>query len=458
MPRPVWIADLTTSGHVVACDQDGAVFDATSPFDFAELAAAAGALVWTEGTELQIGLAELAIDRGLEIDVILGRGDGINMSLRAVLVGKATIVDRTMLLPDSGLRAILGELRIEPMPKADSVFEAEARIAVLHAAMDEWQGRITNVALLQPKISVGATAAGIIPRTWRKAAQLLQRNEDWQWVRGAYYGGRIQCYRPGFEGNATEYDLRAAYGWSLSLQLPDWKLYDRGTYLPVQDPVWLECTVDVSGEPGPLPVRADDDSLSWPTSGRWRGVWTRMDLEQDGVQVVEIHKARAGRWSDDLRRPVSRWLELRELTDSKVDRVLLRLLCCSVAGKLCQRPLTWKLWRSAYEPPEGAQPLAIDRPVFAIPSIPLRWPFTCPQTGSYVTARVRRKVRPALQDPRCIYTDTDSAHYPADIDPPLTCGPAAGQWAKKESGHAVYGGVRQYRIADKTVGSVVLRR
>ena len=457
--RPIWYADTTEGGRVVTVDDGGDLIEHANPVAMLEIANAQRAIVWTEGCELQTHVAELAIDRGWDLDVALGRGDGLSMKLRAVWLDKCAIVDRSMLLPDAGLRAELAEAQLGAMPGRGSVFEAEARIGLLQYAHASWRERIVRVAELQPRLSVGATAAGVFPRTWRRAAQLLQREEPWQAIRHAYYGGRIECYRPGFEGDAIEYDLRGAYGWSLSKPIPDWKIYER-KWIPVQDPAWLDCTVEVSGHPGPLPVRDEAGALSWPTSGWHRGIWTRIDLEQSGVQIKEVHRQLAGRWSGDLQPAVNRWLQLREDTDSGADRSLLRILCCSLAGKLCQKPVSWKLWRSSAEPPVGAQPLALGRAVFAVPTSPLRWPLTCPQAGSFVTARVRSKVRPALSHPEVVYTDTDSAHYPSEVTPPAELaddiGPAAGQWSVKATGRARYSGVRSYRIGEKTVGAIRL--
>ena len=457
MARPIWYADRVDSGasagSVIVCTETGEITTHPDARAFAESCKADRPLIWTDGTALQAEIAEIAIIDGADLDVLLGRGTGIAMTLRAVIWDKCTLADRSLLIPDGALPAIATDIGAPPMPgTSGSLFESEARIAILSGSMLHWRERI-HLCGLDAKLSIGATAAGVVPRTWRRAAWKLQRGDPWSWIRGAYYGGRVECYRPGWRGDAIEYDLKSAYGWSLSRPIPDWKAYDRG-WRTVQDPEWLEATVEVHGSPGPLPVRDPATwRLSWPTDGILRGTWTRLELEQDDVTIRRVHRRIAGRWSGDLQPAVNGWLERRETTDSVADRRLMRLLCCSLAGKLCQHPVTWTLWRAHTEPPANAVPLALDRAVFAVPSVPLRLPFSCPQAGSWITARVRHRVRPALKHPAVIYTDTDSCHLPADAVPHFSTGNRPGDWSAKVRGRGAYRGIRQYQIGAKVVGS-----
>lgn len=337
---------------------------------------------------------------------------------------------------------------------------ALADLATQEAGADlAWRSAITRATGLPCKLSLGATAAQVLPHRWTKAAQKLQKGADWRWVRGAYYGGRVQCFKPGWQGDAAEFDLRSAYGWALARRLPDTQFYDQTKYsaaLPGY-PAWYDATVELSGPgPGPLPVRLESGELSWPTSGRHRGVWTLLELEQSGVCIVEVHRAAMGRWGHDLSPWAERWLEAREVATDPTERAALRSILVSLAGRLCQKPVAWALWNGPVcDAPAGAVAFGgLDCPAVAYPVTPIYQPPGNPMAGSYITAGVRAMVRPHLQRQDVLYTDTDSIHLPADAPPPANVGPAAGQWALKEHGPAHYIGAKRYSIGTKHVPNV----
>ena len=448
-------AEMTAQGDVAVYMPDTGELDhAWSPGALLAMAESEKLIVSTRDDVLLRRCLEQSVKAGLRPGVIIGNGSSLGPSVVGLSHKRATIVSGAMFLPNSAERHVAAELGINQPPPAGDDLEGAELLAAYHGdCAKHWRTLVLESAQVAPRLSLGATAAGIIPRKWRRAAAVLQKGEDWAWVRKAYFGGRVQCFQPGWSGEAVEYDLRGAYGWALSKPIPDWKLYERPLGpLPMQ-PAWFDATVEVSGRPGPLPVRADDGSLTWPESGRWRGTWTRLEIEQPGVHIVTVHEVVCGRENDDLVPAVERWLERREHSTRKAERALLRLLCCALAGKLCQKPVRWSLWTGQDEPPIGSMPLGFDSALMAVPSIPAHWPFTCPQAGSYVTAAVRCKVRPELMRSDIIYTDTDSAHLPADAAPPVDIGPAPGQWSAKERGPAHYRGNRQYTIGEKRVGN-----
>lgn len=325
----------------------------------------------------------------------------------------------------------------------------------------DWCELVRGELGLDVGVTLASTAAAAgIPRSWRNAHKALaHRGDGWEFTRAAYYGGRVQCLQPGWTGEAVEYDLRSAYGWALTRPLPDWKIYDRKPW-PSQ-PAWYDCTVQLVGKLGPLPVRDEQNPhrLTYPTECRARGIWTREDLDRAGVGVLQVHRVLSGRWSTDLAPTVSVWLEKRETADAP-RRALYRGMANNLAGKLCQRQTSWSLWTATdgEVPPEGAVPLHMGSALWAIPVPSTIQPITCPQAGSYVTALVRSRVWPELTRPDAIYTDTDSIHLPADAPPPQNCGPNAGQWAPKVRGAAEYHGQKHYQIGTKRVRPATFHR
>lgn len=352
---------------------------------------------------------------------------------------------------------------IAPCPQSpESRDELRAAGAATHAVVSAWHEHVSACGLT-PRMSAGATAAQLLPPTWRRAARALGQSPQWHELRGSYYGGRVECRRPGWSGEAVEYDIRSAYGASIAGKwgfIPDWKLYQREPR--AREPGWFDATV--SATPGaPLPMRRQDArgraaGLMWVEDGAtWRGWFTRADLELPGVEIVCIHRALAGRYSDDLQRGAEHLLQLRDDSKDQTRRAVIRLLLVALAGKLAQRRVDWRVWVPALgqEPPESA--VIIGDPkngimVYAA-SNDTPSPHYLPHVAAYVTAYPRGELYRELQraGSRAIYCDTDSIHVEAGTPPPLDLGSGFGQWAEKASGDAHYESARHYRIGAKIV-------
>ena len=312
--------------------------------------------------------------------------------------------------------------------------------------------RLAGVA---PTHSLSGTAAkAAVPKDWRRGADHFSKSIAMADIRQSCAGGRIECYRPGWEGDAVEFDIRSAYGWALMQPLPDWQVYQRRAY--AGEARWLDCTVELSGAVGPLPVRdpGDTHALTWPNSGRHRGWWTSVDLDKSGVRIVEVHGRYAGRLSLDLRPHVGRWLEEREKSSDYATKATIRAMAVGLAGKLWQRPESWGLWHVEEGPaPYGSTQLG-QTDWLVYPCKSNRAVLSLPTTASHVTALVRQKVWPHIADGCAIYTHTDSVHIAAD-DVLAGCGPEtgdkAGDWSIKAEGQASYRGVNHYSIGKKVV-------
>lgn len=404
------------------------------------------------------------IDAGLRPSVAVRSSSGI-AELSSVRVSGAAEWHVGLGLFSDDLPEVAGWLGVsvpDAEPEPSGVVDCARVWASIGSA---WCEELERVSGCEVRGSIASTAShAAMPGRWRKASESLSRTDRWGLIRRAYHGGRVELYVPkGWKGRAVEYDIRSAYGWALTQWLPDTQSYEQRRPLR-HEPGWYEATVRVSGvHAGPLPVRVDDSArgrgrhrLDWPREGEFRGVWTREDLERDGVEVLEVHRSVAGRWSDDLRRPVERWLELRERTASPLRRSMLRGLSNGLAGKLAQRPLGWELWvpqANGQYPPEGAIPLGLDCPAFALPVVPKRLPVQCPQAASYITALVRSRVWERLRLGGVLYTDTDSLHVTEYDVPPSPVGSRPGDWTVKHVGDAEYRGIRNYTLDSKVVRS-----
>lgn len=449
------------AGVGLVVDAHGAVLARGTTAELCEALHGCAVDVMVYDTDVLTAVVDAYIDAGHlpRLDVAL-RGTGtsgapVPLSLRCE-GWPCRWLDGRAQLPDGDLAAAARAIGAPATALDGDAASAVAWWARLHQA---WLAVLEREGL-PVRVTLASTAAAAgIPRQWRDAYQACARTGDW-WavIRSAYYGGRVACLQEGWHGQAVEYDLRSAYGWSLCQPVPDWKIYDRRP-LPRQ-PAWYDATVELVGAPiGPLPYRPDDAPLSlrWPTDGTYRAWWTRADIERAesaGARVVQLHRQLAGRWSRDLAPTVEAWLERRAATADPALRSLYKALPNCLAGKLCQKSVGWVLWAGGGDlPPTGAVPLGVDSGAWAVPVVARRQPMTCPQAGSYITARVRDRVWPELCRPDAIYSDTDSIHLPAGAPPPAGMGDGPGQWRKTAYGLASYYGPKKYIIGDKRVNA-----
>lgn len=450
-------------GRVVVVDSDGQDVAKGAVVDVAQQLHDEKADIGALDAQLLLSVVDAYLQAGQahSLDVAM-RGTGLSgapavLSIRRTGWGAAWR-DLAATHPDGDPAATAADLGLGRRP-ADGP-DAARWLAQLDTQWREWAEAELGAEL---GITLAATAARLaIPRQWRTAHEAAKRgarrpggldDSAWRLSARAFYGGRVACLvDDSWRGEAVEYDLRSAYGWALTCKLPDWKCYRRKPW--PSEPAWYDVTVEISTSgPGPLPYRDPEDArvLHYPVEGVYRGAWTREELDRSGVRVLQQHEVLAGRWSYDLQPVVSSWLERRQLGGA-LRRRLFRFLPNSLAGKLAQKSVGWLLWDAADgDPPVGAVPLGLSTSAFVVP-VPARYqPATFPQAGSYVTSLVRGLVWPQLQRPDALYSDTDSIHLPASATPP-PLGDAAGQWAEKERGPAVYRGPKNYTIGSKTAG------
>ena len=388
-------------------------------------------------------------------DQILRETDGLNMQIAGFFFTKGPkFWDGSMILPEK-LRAFCHKLGVKT-PQGDAIDHVR-QWCIVHSTQQSELETICNLKKASHTLSACAIRSAL-PYTWRTGGNYFvnkDKDSPYDAIRNAFYGGRAQIFKPGWQGDAVEFDINSAYGAALCGEIPDWQTYQNRSHGPYE-PYWLDCTVELSGKVGPIPVRdKESGKLEYPTSGQWRGWWCGLDLERDGVRIVETYREVYGRANNDLRAPVEKWLELRSQTACKARKATIRGLAVGLYGKLAQRPFSWGLWHAS----EGLPPLG-SRQVgttawFAYPVKPKRLPLSLPTTASYITASVRATVWPYIGDGQAIYTHTDSVHMPLDylqsggVCPEL--GDRHGQWSIKGEGHGDYRGVNDYSIGAKVV-------
>lgn len=207
---------------------------------------------------------------------------------------------------------------------------------------------------LDLRMTIGASA-------WRTAKRLCElRNSDWKasghggstiydMARRAYYGGRVQCFRPR-STYGYRYDINSAYPAALSqIELPTGKFdyvsarIAREKYRKGFEGIF-EARVEVSDDTfiPPLPVRSKD-RIYYPI-GRFVSWFTGNELryaEQTGVKVEDVGRALVWTEREKKLKPFVDYLwRLRDEAGPKTALgKWLKLYSNSITGKFGQSPL-----------------------------------------------------------------------------------------------------------------------
>lgn len=166
-----------------------------------------------------------------------------------------------------------------------------------------------------------------------------------EWVRDAYYGGRVEVYRHLPDEWLGEWDVNSSYPWSMTGELP-WmpreivvgvrarQSYETGR------PCVVEATVRVPQMAiPPLPFRSPDKSLYYPV-GEWRGRWVGEELryaESLGVEVLKVHAClpftRSSPFKDFIH-----MLHKKKSEGDGASRLFYKLMMNACYGKFGQKP------------------------------------------------------------------------------------------------------------------------
>jgi hypothetical protein len=399
--------------------------------------------------ELAAYLTELSASNGEPLPGVSARGGANGLEFGGVSFGRSRIHTGRSQLSD--IDCAKGKAGPRPGGPEDALWADSAAL--------EWQECIRHLGM-RPRMSAGTTAVALLPENWIRASRKLATTEPWQELRSAYYGGRVQLFRQ-YSGPAVEFDLVNAYGSVLAGAfgyLPDSALYaNREPWC--DQPGWLDVTVRVDSPIAPLPYRLPERTwaIEWPKNGTWRAWYPYHELQAPGVEILQTHGAHSGRWDYATFDAASTLLE-RGSSD-RYTRAVVKQLLVSLAGKLAQKPILWRIWRPSEDltdcPPDLYSFTAESGHLDVYPVRPDRFPPSyLPQVASYITSAVRIELRDELHraGDRAAYCDTDSIHAVAGDYRPKNYGTDPGQWHQKAAGEARYRARRSYFVGSKRVG------
>lgn len=283
---------------------------------------------------------------------------------------------------------------------------------------------------------VGITAAATSMRTFRRAylsGEINRHSEHHEFIREAYYGGRVEIHRKTGDG-LRYYDINSCYPYVMLGPVPTGEQCQEWSGSPTvhmrrQMVGFARARVNVPlSDPLPcLPVRLPTGRLVFP-AGEFEGVWPAVELlraEERGARVE---------WLDSVWFSTSPILEgfTRDLYSyrdkSRADfddglALIAKILLNSLYGKFGMKADKEKIvfLAEGEEPPDGAiantnEP---DCMVWKVPQV-ISAPYIIPQIAAHITARARLLLHSyaeqALELGELAYMDTDSLITTANLE------------------------------------------
>lgn len=290
----------------------------------------------------------------------------------------------------------------------------------LHQVMMKYHHLVEERLLAEVKISTAGTAMSYFRRNHLKK-DIPRVSETHDFVRQAYFGGRVEVFRKQGDG-LKYYDINSSYPTSMLLPLP------AGPCTPWEGEIpeklaqgktgFVEADVDIPDTLAipPLPVR-HEGKLMFPV-GRLRGIWSWAELQRCRNCVVNWGKSY---WYDSepiLATFVRELYKFRDRSRDDFDEGLATIskwLMNGLYGKFgMNRERTRLILSSQETPPEGAWP-ADGTPESAIwyATQLIDQPYIIPQIAATVTAYSRVMLLDFMLQAKelggdVFYCDTDS--------------------------------------------------
>lgn len=240
-------------------------------------------------------------------------------------------------------------------------------------------------------------------RFYRKEFPMLPKRIV-EWMRGGYYGGRVEVYRFGdIAGPVHHYDVNSLFPSVMrDCVYPDpskWRQTRRADFSQ-EGMAYVELDLPASPYPG-LPVRGGED-IVYPY-GRITGTWCYPEIRQacaDGATILRVHDAvQFAAMSTPFKGYVDFCYAKRmeaKAADNALDIVWWKLAMNSLYGKFGAKPIIDMIYddeqvRMETNPPASANVV---------------W-------AAYVTSHARLRLLEHLRaTTACYYTDTDSLFTP----------------------------------------------
>lgn len=156
-------------------------------------------------------------------------------------------------------------------------------------------------------------------------------------LRSGYFGGRVEVIDHRYIFDGKYYDINSSFPFAMTRKLPGTFLRTSRTIKPCS---WVLATVKVDGELPALPWRSS--ALYFPT-GQWTNWFYCEELDQFGIDILDIHKVYEFEPRDDLADYVWDIYERRRKTTDDFLRMLFKYWLNGIYGKFAERTEKYKL-------------------------------------------------------------------------------------------------------------------
>lgn len=162
-------------------------------------------------------------------------------------------------------------------------------------------------------------------------------------IKRAYYGGRTEAFFKGRWSKPFRYsDVHSMYPWTMLGDFPNFHVWKVKPPREGEQGI-IDATVSIENDPiPPLPMRGE--RLTFP-EGKFRGVWTREEIDRMGVRVFKVHGGVTFPISAGpiLSEYVQNLYAKRMKAGNDFEKWLYKLLMNSLYGKFASNPQVWTL-------------------------------------------------------------------------------------------------------------------
>ena len=387
--------------------------------------------------ETMLALARLGSETG-ETWRLVGGATGATI-IHGPGVRGTTVASASGLPPDAAeettpMQRAARRVAREAEPVIRQSWEAlHAATAALHRAGIERGGRGITAALVSAAWDL--FGADCRPPRWEYAEAL------WS----AYYGGRAEAQWTGTVAGVDLVDMRSAYPSALLEPIPDptaaviplagRRVASRVDRWAQTHAVWVDASVETSGDNGPLPYRDVKRGTIWPT-GTWRAWFDWREIQHGGVKLLDVHDACALPTTRALAPLADRVIRARDGASESLQRVLKAAAVRMVGGLNARYHQSWVEYWPPARPGAKVVPLAPEVGLWTVSYGRHIYPRTTHVAiGAHVNATVRIRLRRALDTlgAAAISWDTDGVWA---ISCPalrtIESGTGNGTWSTKE--------------------------
>jgi hypothetical protein len=224
-------------------------------------------------------------------------------------------------------------------PIAELIEYNERDCLILHQAISFLQETLLSLGG-QLQRTIASCAMLLFRASYLKAPIRTCPNVN-EFVRRSYIASRVEIFQLEAQ-NVNCFDINSSFPHSMTFPCPGSPKRVRKTLPNDDDPYFAECDVHVPDcHLPPLPLRHERSGRIYFPTGRWRSVFSRIDLEflqECGGRIEKVHRVQPFNTIDDLSQYALDIYGRRQNTTDPAEKEVFKILLNSLYGKFAERP------------------------------------------------------------------------------------------------------------------------